>query len=213
MKSVTLKSMFASALFVAGFTLPLSASNASTFNLDVIVNSNADITNTFVYTSGPAFTTSGPRSITGGSTTDIFISFPFPDPSSAYHVMLLGVVASGSHTGGLALFTNTSFTGAGQSFSTVFPGADEAALVSDLMSNHGSSQNLINFVFNSGVILSDGFVPGDLLTITAFSNGEVIGSSTSSAIATPLPGAFPLFATSLGALGLLVWRRKRKAAA
>ena len=32
------------------------------------------------------------------------------------------------------------------------------------------------------------------------------------AIATPLPGALPLFAGGLGALGLLGWRRKRKAA-
>jgi hypothetical protein len=31
--------------------------------------------------------------------------------------------------------------------------------------------------------------------------------------ATPLPAAFPLFATGLGALGLLGWRRKRKQAA
>jgi hypothetical protein len=31
--------------------------------------------------------------------------------------------------------------------------------------------------------------------------------------ATPLPAAFPLFATGLGAIGLLGWRRKRKAAA
>ncbi len=30
---------------------------------------------------------------------------------------------------------------------------------------------------------------------------------------TPLPAAFPLFATALGGLGLLGWRRKRKAAA
>ena len=29
----------------------------------------------------------------------------------------------------------------------------------------------------------------------------------------PLPAALPLFATGLGALGLLDWRRKRKAAA
>ena len=28
---------------------------------------------------------------------------------------------------------------------------------------------------------------------------------------TPLPAALPLFATGLGALGLLAWRRKRKA--
>ena len=32
-------------------------------------------------------------------------------------------------------------------------------------------------------------------------------------VVTPLPGALPLFATGLGALGLLGWRRKRKAAA
>ena len=30
---------------------------------------------------------------------------------------------------------------------------------------------------------------------------------------TPLPGALPLFATGLGVLGLLGWRRKRKNAA
>jgi hypothetical protein len=31
--------------------------------------------------------------------------------------------------------------------------------------------------------------------------------------ATPLPAALPLFATGLGAMGLLGWRRKRKKAA
>jgi hypothetical protein len=35
----------------------------------------------------------------------------------------------------------------------------------------------------------------------------------SEATATPLPAALPLFASGLGALGLLGWRRKRKAAA
>ena len=30
---------------------------------------------------------------------------------------------------------------------------------------------------------------------------------------TPIPGALPLFATGLGAIGLLGWRRKRKAQA
>lgn len=34
-----------------------------------------------------------------------------------------------------------------------------------------------------------------------------------SAAATPLPAALPLFASGLGALGLLGWRRKRKVAA
>jgi hypothetical protein len=43
------------------------------------------------------------------------------------------------------------------------------------------------------------------------SSGSGPGSFT--ADATPLPAALPLFASGLGALGLLGWRRKRKAAA
>jgi CHRD domain-containing protein len=41
---------------------------------------------------------------------------------------------------------------------------------------------------------------------TAFPSGEIRGFL----IPTPLPGALPLFATGLGALGMLHWRRKRK---
>ena len=44
------------------------------------------------------------------------------------------------------------------------------------------------------------------------SSGEIVaGAGTPEVI--PLPGALPLFATGLAALGLLGWRRKRKAAA
>ena len=39
------------------------------------------------------------------------------------------------------------------------------------------------------------------------------GSADEGLISTPLPAALPLFATGLGALGLLGWRRKRKTAA
>ena len=45
---------------------------------------------------------------------------------------------------------------------------------------------------------------GALLGISLFGNGIS---------ATPLPAALPLFATGLGAMGLLGWRRKRKAKA
>jgi hypothetical protein len=38
-------------------------------------------------------------------------------------------------------------------------------------------------------------------------------TATATAVITPLPAALPLFATGLGALGLLGWRRKRKAQA
>jgi hypothetical protein len=42
-----------------------------------------------------------------------------------------------------------------------------------------------------------------------FGGGEIRGFLQE----TPIPGALPLFATGLGALGLLMWRRKRKAIA
>ena len=49
--------------------------------------------------------------------------------------------------------------------------------------------------------------------IVAFSTGTDVGTwDVTIQAATPLPAALPLFATGLGALGLLGWRRKRRAA-
>jgi hypothetical protein len=45
----------------------------------------------------------------------------------------------------------------------------------------------------------------------SFSQSPGVWSDDVSAV--PLPAALPLFATGLGALGLLGWRRKRKASA
>jgi len=49
---------------------------------------------------------------------------------------------------------------------------------------------------------------GDFQPGAALSGQVTVGTAV-----TPLPAALPLFATGLGALGLLGWRRKRKAAA
>jgi hypothetical protein len=45
----------------------------------------------------------------------------------------------------------------------------------------------------------------------ANTSGDVFATTTGTVA--PLPAALPLFAGGLGALGLLGWRRKRKAAA
>jgi hypothetical protein len=47
----------------------------------------------------------------------------------------------------------------------------------------------------------------------SFASNSDPGTWSTSVTATPLPAALPLFASGLGALGLLGWRRKRKAAA
>ena len=51
------------------------------------------------------------------------------------------------------------------------------------------------------------------VTYTAFLNEDQQVGTLADPSTTPLPAALPLFASGLGALGLLGWRRKKKAAA
>ena len=61
-----------------------------------------------------------------------------------------------------------------------------------------------------------GFAGNNFFTVADCAAGQVCGTldfANSAPRATPLPAALPLFATGLGAMGLLGWRRKRKNAA
>lgn len=55
--------------------------------------------------------------------------------------------------------------------------------------------------------------PSFYVSALAFESCGPAGSSCTPPPGTPLPGALPLFATGIGALGALGWRRKRKNAA
>ena len=77
----------------------------------------------------------------------------------------------------------------------------------------------LQLFLNSGSLL----IAAPLISVRVLeNNGDPIGgtdvrdgfgtiSASVAAPVVPLPGALPLFATGLGALGLLGWRRKRKA--
>lgn len=69
-----------------------------------------------------------------------------------------------------------------------------------------------NDAIASGCIFSTTGSPDPAGCIPFFDTFKFFGSVESLDSATPLPAALPLFASGLGALGLLGWRRKRKAA-
>ena len=78
----------------------------------------------------------------------------------------------------------------------------------------------INVTSPSAIISGDASFLGWGAQVNAFtvtSSGDqqwwLMDNLTFNAATTPLPAALPLFATGLGASGLLGWRRKRKAAA
>ena len=76
-----------------------------------------------------------------------------------------------------------------------------------------SNGYIFTLLFDTGPSLvgySGGPITGESVVRTGGA-GTVYGDLTGSITPTPLPAALPLFATGLGALGLLGWRRKRKA--
>jgi uncharacterized protein (TIGR03118 family) len=77
----------------------------------------------------------------------------------------------------------------------------------DIGSNTGSA--LWALIFGNGAAGGD----PNTLFFTNGINEEADGLFGAIQVATPIPAALPLFATGLGALGLLGWRRRRKAQA
>jgi hypothetical protein len=81
--------------------------------------------------------------------------------------------------------------------------------------NPGPPPGLLQFTYDGGYL---GFQSADDVPSSIYWSGEryyvVYGLSSDFQIAeistTPLPAALPLFASGLGALGLLGWRRRRK---
>jgi hypothetical protein len=88
----------------------------------------------------------------------------------------------------------------------------------DLPFDAGDQAWAIRSLNNSSDVLDFGQIAECLVGTGACSSSRVDNAiiraspGTWSVSEVPLPGALPLFATGLGALGLLGWRRKRKAA-
>ena len=79
----------------------------------------------------------------------------------------------------------------------------------------GSSANTLYFVSSTNPTLLFSVNETTGVQNFIFLNAPVtdMTAGVTGASTVPIPGALPLFATGLGALGLLGWRRKKKAAA
>jgi hypothetical protein len=89
-----------------------------------------------------------------------------------------------------------------------FSGTALTATATSLLFDFDQTGGLFGFPDPTATILIGWHTP-DIGGCCNFGSGtEVIATTT-----TPLPAALPLFATGLGGLGLLGWRRRRKAQA
>ena len=137
-----------------------------------------------------------------------FNATPGPGYGSAYISINIGSALYSFNTPENTL---SIFWGSPDSYNTLSFYASKDGTGTPLFSLTGSSlliqtygHDLVNFqtldgFFNS-VVLSSTWYSFEFTNLTAYDPPTV----------TPLPAALPLFATGLGALGLLGWRRKKK---
>jgi hypothetical protein len=92
------------------------------------------------------------------------------------------------------------------SFIDTFDMTSSANFNSTFITNHGGTTASAFAALVAGLSADEAYLN---IPTSDFPAGEIRGFLT----ATPLPAALPLFATGLGGLGLLRWRRKRKAQA
>jgi hypothetical protein len=172
-----------------------------------------------------AATITGELSLTGGNNLDLTahtITFNFGNPFNvaAETGSFLTLGSGGTVTWrnlGVPIDYNTLATGSNLSCGAgcMFTGSNGAVVTFDLTSE---SPPVVNGGFldlsGTGIVTLTGFDPTPGSFFLSGQGGTGVNLTFSSTVsAVPLPAALPLFATGLGALGLLGWRRKRKALA
>jgi hypothetical protein len=128
-------------------------------------------------------------------------------PASVNFTLTLSPGVPGASTS-VGFDTTGSLNTTGLTFSPSLPNADFEVAANIPLGLTNNSTNA-----NGGVLSNTSpFSPGN-----SFPGGDidvqVVYAYTPTPVTTPLPAALPLFATGIGGLGLLGWRRKRKALA
>jgi hypothetical protein len=134
----------------------------------------------------------------GGTTSLPTIMWNDPGDPGKYNVFVIGY-SGNSLTEGVTVFSDLSYDAIHSHFdSGEFQGCVSGSVAV-------GCPFLQNGQTETGIPLRNYTQALGFMDVTFTDQGDV-------ASATPLPAALPLFASGLGALGLLGWRRKRKAA-
>jgi hypothetical protein len=151
---------------------------------------------------------------------DIFQNVTHPAQNSALTSMDINLTAANTTAGtgvanptfGFTDFIFNPLNGSGTATVEVFDSVNAM-----FMYTLGNGQNFLTITTTGGDFLTDVQLTVAGGSFIEFKQPRIsgvcsIGEGGCTSV-TPLPGALPLFATSLGGLGLLGWRRKRKAQA
>ena len=160
--------------------------------------------------------TPGPTTFTTDLSDPFFSGFTLADS------FILGVTTDlpGDAPGQqhLVVFTNDSFaeSAVGIAFGTLFPDTNETTLINDLTSNTNVG-DLFDFAGGDAVSGPNGdieFAPGGTFTAVAFSDGQIIGTGTSTfTSAVPEPATWAVMLAGFGGVGAAMRSRRRRAAA
>jgi hypothetical protein len=156
---------------------------------------------------------------TGDVTTATTITPGAPDGVTTILVDNTGLVSGTS-----IILTDPTPTTLGATFTKTFTTAlgtfTESLTVTNVTTGIGSRSILATGTIVETLVISGTLLdPAPVFYSASYTQNQGPGSlinasfNDSTIVATPIPAALPLFATGLGALGLLGWRRKRKAPA
>ena len=189
---------------LSGFTGPYA-------NVDVNLTSTTTATITFTGLANGGFQ----YLFGGGQAADVSVN------SASF--FLTNLTASNSITGFTApLLTTIHLTGTADGFGTfltfdLFNGFTNAATsISFKLTNASGTWTTAASVLTANALgfTAAAHIFACAVTCTVAEGAATTGFAANGGVATtPLPAALPLFTTGLGALGLLGWRRMRKAAA
>jgi hypothetical protein len=193
-------------VLIASVVVPnLTQANTLTYAVDI--TSGGDSLTGTISTDGTIGTLSS-SNITGFDLTMSFVPTAPANYSGPSPLTATETYSKHWTTVGGSEFTATSsglFFDFGSTATAYAPPDFEAAYV-DFASPPNSDLEFLDSRYSPGAIDLTDVVDGQPVTGTIFFNDLTeIGTITT----TPLPAALPLFATGLGGLGLLGWRRKR----